>query len=1064
MATTSAGTLIYSDRAPPPLACVATAALKHLGLERQPTSDMAKDDSPIIKLLSGEELQGSSMVVRYLARSKQDDLFLYGHDALSSCQVDQWLAFAPSLSAGPGLLPAAAAANVFLESRTYLVGHRLTLADVAVWGELAGNLQWARANPSDMPHLQRWLEHVGAHPVLSTIAKQLGPKTKEQHIQASQDAGHGGGDTGSFLKLKGAAKGKVVTRFPPEPSGYLHIGHAKAALLNQHYASVYEGRLLVRFDDTNPSKEKDEYVENILADIKCLGLRPEKITYTSDYFPQLQEVTEKLIMSGVIYADDTPQPEMAEQRSHPDISKRISRCAGREPKESLRIFKEMLAGSPEGLANCLRFKIVLEEGDAPTEEKNRGHMAMGNGALRDPVAFRCNASRHWRTGDQYKAYPTYDLACPFVDAVEGVTHALRSSEYSDREPQFYWILKRLQQVWPGLPDVEIEDFSRLNLQNTVLSKRQLTQLVDSGKVDGWADPRMPTVQGVLRRGLQLAALKEFIVSQGASKNTNLMEWGVIWAVNKSHIDPLAPRHTRVLTGGPGVLPPVVFTVENGPESPETAEAPLHKKNPKIGTKTVHKLKRVLIDAVDAAEVAAAIADADAGSTATADGSGRKPLSEKKAAERRHVTLMDWGQWPAVLVTEVTKDEHGAVTAVRGHQVEGYKANDTFLKLTWLADVDEARTALQIVRLGPLIKEAKVVKKAKNRPGLPPAPEQPQPEIGDLFNENSRSEYLAWGDSNLRRLKRGQFLQLERDGYYTVDRQYDESKPDQPILLVDIPDGKDKRPIPSVGAQTFLDNATAAAAATGSQGATLKSAGAGTAASVNAASPHVDPSAGSRLAQADQPAVSKDASAAATTTAARSADVQDSQDRDVLKLQPADTDVDSGNAYEASRGTGDVVASGGNGGGNSKANGSTIAASEDADMECGDASTKEGNKGVRGSQAEGAITAATDDEELPKTTRDGSGSDSEGGNTAASEPEARGNDEVGGADSGEAAVAGVQAKGDDAVDPRTPGGAVDRKRSSEDSISAALVAEEAAVPPTSHEIAITDEGRTPERQP
>lgn len=804
------GTLIYSDRGAPPLACVATAALKQLSLTRQPRSNAAKDDAPIIRLPSGEELQGADLVIRYLARVKQDELFLYGHDALSSCQVDQWLAFAPSLGAGPRLLPSAAAANVYLESRTYLVGHSLTLADVAVWGELAGNLQWARANPSDMPHLRRWLDHVKAHPVLNAIAKELGPKTKEQHIQASQDAGHGGGDTGSFLKLKGAVKGKVVTRFPPEPSGYLHIGHAKAALLNQHYANVYEGRVLVRFDDTNPSKEKDEYVENIITDIQSLGLKPEKITYTSDYFPQLQDVTEKLIKAGVIYADDTPQPEMAEQRSHPDVAKRVSRCASREPAESLRIFKEMLAGSDEGCANCLRFKIVLEDGDAPLEEKNRGHMAMGNGALRDPVAFRCNPSHHWRTGNKYKAYPTYDLACPFVDAIEGVTHALRSSEYSDREPQFYWILKRLQKVWPNLPDVELEDFSRLNLQNTVLSKRQLTELVDSGKVDGWADPRMPTVQGVLRRGLQLSALKEFIVSQGASKNTNLMEWGIIWAVNKAHIDPVAPRHARVLTDGPGVLPPVVLMVENGPIDPETSEAPLHKKNADIGTKKVVKSRRVLIDAVDAAEIAAAIDDADSASAATADGKGRKPLSEKKVSERRHVTLMDWGEWPAILITDVEKDERGAVTAVKGRQVDGWKANDTFLKLTWLADIDEARAAVKIVRLGPLIRDMKVVKKAKNRPGAAPAPEQPQADIGDLFNEDSRTEYSAWGDSNLRKLKKGAFLQLERDGYYTVDRAFDAAKPEEPIVLIDIPDGKDKRPVPSASAQAYLDKAASSA--------------------------------------------------------------------------------------------------------------------------------------------------------------------------------------------------------------------------------------------------------------
>mmetsp|Transcript_4615 Transcript_4615/g.13253 ORF Transcript_4615/g.13253 Transcript_4615/m.13253 type:complete len:1008 (+) Transcript_4615:196-3219(+) len=807
----AAGKLIYSDRSPP-LACVATAALKHLRLDRQPSSSVGRDQPPVIQVASGDELAGTDLVLRYLARLKQDDLFLYGKDALSSCQVDQWLAFAPALGAGPGLVAAAAQANEYLAARTFLVGHRLTLADIAVWGELAANQQWARLKAADMPHLQRWLAHVGAHPVLKATAEALGPKTKEQHMQAIADAGYGGGDTGTFLQLKNGVQGRVVTRFPPEPSGYLHIGHAKAALLNQFYARKYGGRLLIRFDDTNPSKEKDEYVENIMADIKTLGLKPDApITYTSDYFPQMQDVTERLIKAGVLYADDTPQPEMAEQRSAPKVEDRISRCAGRTPEESLRIFGEMLRGTPEGQRNCLRFKLILEPDDAPLDEKNRGHMAMGNGALRDPVAFRCNAETHWRTGDKYKAYPTYDLACPFVDALEGVTHALRSSEYSDREPQFYWILKRLQRVWPDLPHVEIEDFSRLNLQNTVLSKRKLTELVDGGKVDGWGDPRMPTVQGLFRRGMQLQALSSFMESQGASKNTNLMEWGKLWAANKAIIDPRAPRHTRVMTGGPGVLPPVMLTVEDGPEKPEAATVPLHKKDPSIGNKTTIKLRRVLIDAVDAAEVAAAVADADAGTTAGADGKP-KPLSEKKAAERRHVTLMDWGEWPAVLITAIEKDASGAVTGITAKQVPGWKANDTFLKLTWLADVEEARTALQVVRLGPLIKDAKAPKKVKSRPGAPvPAEPAPEAPVAEMFNPDSRIEYTAWGDANLKKLKRGAFLQLERDGYFTVDQAYDEAHPEQPIVLLDIPDGKDKRPVPSPGAQALLALAAAGVA-------------------------------------------------------------------------------------------------------------------------------------------------------------------------------------------------------------------------------------------------------------
>lgn len=295
---------------------------------------------------------------------------------------------------------------------------------------------------------------------------------------------------GSFeIDLPGAEMGKVCTRFPPEPSGYLHIGHAKAALLNQFLAQKYQGRLIIRFDDTNPAKEKDEFVESILQDLETLGVKGDIVTYTSDYFPQLMEMCEKLIKEGKAYVDDTEREQMQMERK----ALIESRCRNTSVEENLKLWKEMIAGTDRGTQCCVRGKL---------------DMSNPNASLRDPVYYRCNPTPHHRVGSKYKVYPTYDFACPFVDSIEGVTHALRSSEYHDRNDQYYRVLEDMQ-----LRRVHVWDFSRLNFVYTLLSKRKLQWFVDNGFVEGWNDPRFPTVQGIIRRGLTVEALKQFILSQ-----------------------------------------------------------------------------------------------------------------------------------------------------------------------------------------------------------------------------------------------------------------------------------------------------------------------------------------------------------------------------------------------------------------------------------------------------------------------------------------------------------------------------------------------------------------------
>jgi glutamyl-tRNA synthetase len=296
----------------------------------------------------------------------------------------------------------------------------------------------------------------------------------------------------------------MVTRFPPEPSGYLHIGHAKAVLLNDYFAHQNPGGTLIcRFDDTNPSKESMEFQDAILDDLKLIGIIPEKSTYSSDYFQEMYEYALKLIQSVKAFADDSELGKGDEDRKNRLPSKRRDLSI----QETLDRFAEMKTGSEEGRRWCLRARIAY---DSP------------NGTLRDLVIYHCNLVPHHRTGTQWKIYPTYDFCAPILDSIENITVALRTNEYRDRNAQYEWMQDAL-----GLRKVTIWDFSRLNFIRTVLSKRKLTRIVDEGRVWGWDDPRMLTIRGILRRGMAVAPLREFILKQGPSRNILNLEWGRI---------------------------------------------------------------------------------------------------------------------------------------------------------------------------------------------------------------------------------------------------------------------------------------------------------------------------------------------------------------------------------------------------------------------------------------------------------------------------------------------------------------------------------------------------------
>ena len=377
----------------------------------------------------------------------------------------------------------------------------------------------------------------------------------------------------------GRNEGRVATRFPPEPNGYLHLGHAKSICLNFGIAQDYGGTCNLRFDDTNPEKENVDFVEAIQEDVRWLGYRWTNLFFASDYFDKLYTYAEDLIRSGKAYVCDLDAEQMREYRGTLTEAGRDSPYRERSVDENLDLFRRMRAGEFENGARVLRAKI---------------DMASPNINLRDPTLYRIRRGAvHHQTGEAWPIYPMYDYTHTLSDALEGITHSLCTLEFEDHRPLYNWFLENLDV--PAQP--RQYEFGRLNLEYTVLSKRKLTELVAEGHVQGWDDPRMPTIAAIRRRGYPPEAVQDFCDRIGVTKSDGMVEMAMLENSVREALDATAPRAMAVLN-------PLKVVIENYPEGQvEETVAANHPKDDAMGSRRVPFTREVYIDQNDFMEVA-----------------------------------------------------------------------------------------------------------------------------------------------------------------------------------------------------------------------------------------------------------------------------------------------------------------------------------------------------------------------------------------------------------------------------------------------------------------------------
>ncbi len=516
------------------------------------------------------------------------------------------------------------------------------------------------------------------------------------------------------------AEGKISeihTRFPPEPNGYLHIGSAKAIYINWSIANQYGGKFNLRFDDTNPAREDVEYVNSIREDLEWLGAVPNGgIYYGSDYFDKCYELAEKLIMDGKAYVDDLSRDEMREYRGA-DAGKpsRPSPYRDRTPEENLDLFRRMRAGEFADGEKTLRAKIDL---------------ASPNMNMRDPAIYRIKHVHHHRQGDKWCIYPMYDFAHPIQDAIEGITHSMCSLEFENHRPLYDWVIRNLF----GTEFPKQREFARLNVTNTVMSKRYLRELVEMGIVDGWDDPRMPTLCGLRRRGYTASSIFTFVREAGISKADSLVDMRQLEACIRSELDLTAQRRI-------GVLEPVKLIIDNYPEGKEETFEVANNPNREANDTTTRPVvftKELWIEQSDFALV--------------------PPPKFKRLTLDREVRLM--GAY-IIKCTSVDQDENGNVIAIHatadleagnGNPLDGRKVRGTIHWVSCAHCVDAE------VRLyDNLFTEA-------NMNGIPDGAD-----YKDYLNPNSVKVLTGCKlEASLEGAKAGEKFQFVRNGFFTPD--------------------------------------------------------------------------------------------------------------------------------------------------------------------------------------------------------------------------------------------------------------------------------------------------------
>ncbi len=518
----------------------------------------------------------------------------------------------------------------------------------------------------------------------------------------------------------------VQTRFPPEPNGYLHIGHAKSIILNSTMAQEYGGKFNLRFDDTNPTKEKTEFVESIKEDVKWLGADWEdRLFFASDYFDRMYEAAEKLILKGVAYVSDLTAEEIKQYRGDYNTPGKNDPSRDRSVEENLQMFRDMKAGKYADGEKTLRAKI---------------DMASPNINMRDPIIYRVAHMTHHNTGDKWCIYPMYDFAHPLEDAFEGITHSLCTLEFEDHRPLYDWFVK---EVGFEMPPRQIE-FAKLYLKNVVTGKRYIKKLVESGIVDGWDDPRLVSIAALRRRGFTPKSIRDFVNMSGISKAQSIADYAALEYCIREDLKPGVPRMMAVID-------PIKLVIDNYPEG-KTEMLPIvnNAENEELGSREIPFGKEIFIEREDFME--------------------EPPKKYFRLFPGNEVRLMG-----AYFVTAVSceKDADGNVTVVHctydpetkgGNSPDGRKVKGT---IHWVSAADAVPVEVRLYE--NLIDEDK----ANEMDSI-------YDENGELYlNPNSLVVKKAYVEPTLKDAKAYDRFQFVRQGFFCVD--YKDSKEGAPVF-------------------------------------------------------------------------------------------------------------------------------------------------------------------------------------------------------------------------------------------------------------------------------------------